>query len=88
MFSKKMSNFQRKTFFESFSVVFVKLNYLPVQETPLPAKPELQVQENPPFSSVHVARGLQLSVFLAHSLISIKQKEEMITLENHIQSKV
>ena len=69
------------------SVAAVKRNYLPVQERPSPAKPELQVQENPPFSSVHVARGLQLSVFLAHSLISIMRKEEMITLENDIQSK-
>ena len=47
-----------------------KKNYLPVQVTPSPVQPELQAHLNDPMVFVQVACAWQLSVSLAHSLIS------------------
>ena len=67
-----------------FSITRAKAKVLPVQFSPSPMKPFLQVQLCPPLVLLHMARSLQLCVSVAHSSISEKQfirNRQLVTLK-------
>jgi len=64
-------------FFFFFFFFGNKSKYLPVQISPLPKNPALQVHVKLPIVFVHFASIWQLCVFDVHSLISAKKKKRI-----------